>query len=87
VRQHLDARVVRADVKSGVLTVKTAAGALKVDLPGGLVATFQRADVVPIELAVMPAPTTGGSPATEQEQVRRMGVAALLFAIFGTHRK
>jgi hypothetical protein len=87
VRQHLDARVVRADVNSGVLTVKTAAGTLKVDLPSGLIAAFQRADVVPVELAVIPAPSLQASPLTDPEHGRRAGLAALLLAIFGKNKR
>jgi hypothetical protein len=76
VRQPLDARVIRADVNSGVLTLKAAAGPFKVDLPGGLVAAFQRGDMVPIELAVMPAPTAGGR--RRQSKNRSVGWASPL---------
>jgi hypothetical protein len=87
VRQRLDAHVIRANVNRGVLTLKTAAGTLKIDLPSGLIGAFRRADAVPVELAVIPAPSLQASPLTDPEGVHRVGLAALLLAIFGTHRK
>jgi hypothetical protein len=87
VRQQLAAEVARADVNSGVLTLKTAAGTLKVDLPSGLIASFQRADVVPVELVVIPAPSVQASPLTDPEGAHRVGLAALLLAIFGKSKR
>jgi hypothetical protein len=87
VRRRLDAEVTRADLKTGVLTLKSVAGPVRVELPAHVVAAFPRGDMVPSELAVIPAPLAPASPPTDQEQVRRTGLAALLFAIFGKNKK
>jgi hypothetical protein len=87
VRQQLAAEVALADAKNGLLTLKTAAGTLNVDLPSGLIVALQRADVVSVELAVTPAPSLQASPLTDPEGGRRAGLAALLLAIFGKNKK
>jgi hypothetical protein len=87
VRQYLDAEVARADLKTGVLTLKSVAGTVKIELPSTMITAFRRGEVLPVELMVGPVPPVQASPPTEADGPRRAGLAALLFAIFGKSKK
>jgi uncharacterized protein (UPF0218 family) len=83
IRQQLDAEVAGADLKTGVLTLKSAAGTAQVELPSSVITAFKKGEVVRVELAVIPATNVEPSAATRPERARRAGLAAFLMAIFG----
>jgi hypothetical protein len=86
VRQRLNAAVTGVDLRTGILTLKSVAGPVKVVLPSGALSAFRRGDVVPVELAVVPAMPVQGSPATDPNSGRRAALVALLFGLFGRNK-
>jgi hypothetical protein len=85
-RQQLTAAVTEVDLRTGILTLKSVAGSVKIQLPSAAVAAFERGDVVPVELAVVPAMPVQGSAATDPDSGLRAALAALLFGMFGRNK-
>jgi hypothetical protein len=86
VRQQLDAEVAGVDLVTGVVTLKSAAGIMTLELPGRVAAAFRPGEVCPVELAVSPAPRSQPTLTTPSDGSRRAGLAALILSIFGRKR-
>jgi hypothetical protein len=80
--QQLPAEIVGIQRSVDVVTVRTRAGVLNVDLPSAAIAGLRTGDQLALELAVHLTPETSALSGTDQQRGDR-GLKALFFAIFG----
>lgn len=80
--QQLTAEVTGIQRSVGVVTLRTPAGRLNVDVPAPALAGLKTGDQVPLELALF---RDSGSPALPgmERRATRAGFAALIYSLFG----